>query len=145
MKRSKQTLTVGFRARLKNRKEDYYGHDVLLHERTSHGRFSVMVLSKDSDSVVTVDRKSVKAPFRKTHVIAQMAWIDQKHLELVDTNLEENLTFMDWYTDHSDDICPKCYMYNRNPLDVDGELLCRFCKEPLLPEGGGEYYNDGDF
>jgi len=105
----KQRLTVGYRARIlpPESAEDgfwrraYAGHEVLLLER-SHGanEFQAMVLGEGTN--LPLKRRN------ETTVLDQVAWIPETDLVLVDTNLEANLNFIDWYQLNEDKFCPAC-------------------------------------
>lgn len=92
-------LTVGMRALMKPNKEwsRFVGHEVLLDDRVCGGEFAVLVLGQ----------KELKKKDPKT-VINHIAWVPEKYLEFVDTYLEDNLAFIDWYRTHEDEFCPDC-------------------------------------
>jgi hypothetical protein len=95
-------LTVGYRAHIKQKShwnEMFRNHDVLL-EKRSGAEFAAIVLKKGFNGKLI---KSVVL------VIGGVAWIDEQDLELVDTNLADNLKFMDWYKEVEEDICPNCH------------------------------------
>ena len=112
----KQRLTVGHRARIlppkSNNKDNlqchdgfwrktYAGHEILLLERVhGAGEFSVMVLKKGTNVLLKKRNGSI--------VEDQVAWVPETDLELVDTNLEANLNFIDWYQLNEDKFCPDC-------------------------------------
>ena len=119
----KHYLTVGYRARILPAKPEslkehqsfwrkvYANREVLLIER-NHGanEFSAIVL-----------REGVNVPLKKRDgktVDDQIAWVPENELVLVDTNLEDNLNFIDWYQLNEDKFCPDCGVwFPNNGLD----------------------------
>ena len=115
---SKKRLTVGYRARILtisenlsiNGKDSNYsnessqrlefgGREVLLHERSSNGDFSVMLIG---EGITELEKKDPNT------IVDQMAWVSESDMELVNMDLDTNLNFMDWYEENKDNFCPDC-------------------------------------
>lgn len=97
-------LTLGYRARIKpdTSWDEYNGREVLLVEK-SNGDFSVMVLREGKDVALA---KDADCP-----VVNEIAWLSESEMEFVDSDLEANFDFIDWYQDNEDSFCPHCLAY----------------------------------
>ena len=111
-------LTIGYRVRIKYRETDslnlYEGHEAILTER-SRGcpEFSVLVLREGKNIPLERNGKTV---------INELAWLHEDDLELIDTNIEENIKFFDWYAEAEDYLCPDC-----GHLNEEGDEECSKC------------------
>ena len=131
-------LTLGCRARFKKTEAhenswlEYAGRECLLMERSSIGRFSVLILRKG---------KNVPLEKEKTGVIENcVAWVDEDDLEFVDANIDANMDFIDWYQDNRDLFCGDCLAWRPEQgkpcpnKDCPGRLydegICPSCRTP---------------
>ena len=112
----KRRLTVGHRARILTLKEkpkrtgpgyyhnehdwrkDFGGRHVLLTERGCSG-FAVMLIGKGVKKLWRRDSRTITN---------QMAWVPEEDMELINSDFDTNLDFMDWYEAHARDFCPEC-------------------------------------
>ena len=92
-------LTLGYRARIKSERwEEYTNHEVLLTERSGKN-FGGIVLKKGANTLLTKGTGTV---------IDQVAWLYPDEIEFVDSNIEANMDFIDWYEENEDNFCPDC-------------------------------------
>ena len=130
--KKKERLTIGCRARILTIKKkpkqkgpnhcidedswrrQYGGREVLLTERTSGGKFAVMILGEGVTEFKREDPKTVEG---------EVAWIQEEDMVLVDRDFDKNLDFMDWYREHEDEFCPDCgaWFPNRGRCKPDTE------------------------
>ena len=98
----KSRLTIGCRAKILpngNWGGGYGGYEVLLKERNSSGGFGVMILGK---GVKNLEKE-------KSGIVEnEVAWVEEEDMELINSDFDTNLNFIDWYRCHTYDFCPDC-------------------------------------
>jgi hypothetical protein len=97
-------LTVGYRCRIKPDSpwgkgwHNCANREVLLKER-SGGEFSLLILKEG---------KNIPLDKHYETVDSEVAWVEEEAMELVDKDVNTNLTFIDWYEEACEDFCPDC-------------------------------------
>ena len=123
-------LTIGYRCRIKEgsswANSFEAGREVILKERQAR-EFSVIVLKKGTNIPLIQEGGTV---------VNEAAWFsEEKDLELVDSNIEANIRFMDWYEEVQEYECPDCLhlCWNEDKQestlidDENGEGCCPKC------------------
>ena len=113
MQKQKKRITIGFRCKIlkdvpryKNQHadwEEYVGSECIIHEMDSPGRFAFIPLEGRSELVMDGSEH-----------YSQCAWIDEAQLEVVDRDVDKNMEFIDWVTEHEDDYCEDCLAFIPN-------------------------------
>lgn len=119
-------ITLGYRCRFKKDSkqwEEYRGYECIPTER-DNGEFEVLVLKKGTN--VALDKED--PPYEN-----QVAWVDEKDLEIVDRNISTNMAFVDWLQEHQDDFCPDCGGFTPGLEEiVDAGGVCKKCDPELI-------------
>lgn len=113
-----ERMTVGYKCRFKKKceqgKQWGNGDDFILETRSrGSGDFSVIFIDPNANMIVR--------NWKDVH--GSLAWVDEDDMELVNTDINTNIRYIDWWSVKETEVCCDC----GDELAVEGEANCAAC------------------